>query len=455
MNDENDDLSAFLDQTPETHFHILKYLGLHNLRPLVLSSESAYNIVKKNYLFWHEKFKKNVSSPDNLLVKQTYLFILELKKKYLNYFFILKNVQEVRSEIDTDQIDITHLSRSGNKIFVSSDDQTVKLFEVNDFRQNEVNDSVCFYGNHIRKKQNIDERNFSEFNNADYSMNIFSERNYIFVGHQGGIWTFSNNDKYLVTGSTDKTIRIWSLENYICMHVLKGHKSTIRCLIIEDDYIISGSRDSEIRIWNFDGECLFVLKGHNESVRCIDTHNSQLISGSYDGTVILWDFKLGKKLKFLKRHLQRVYVVKINENYIISAGQCSDIYVSDRNGNLKFVLKEHRSVVVWLIVFKSFLISAGADGNIVKWNLKDGEKEYQIIERKHTTALKYYNGLLIVANNSAVNLYDVKSGNFIRNLLLNCQTVNCVVFDENGIVIGCRKNHKTKLVHISYKQINK
>ncbi|KAM0678139.1 SCF ubiquitin ligase complex subunit cdc4 [Binucleata daphniae] len=383
---------------------------------------------------------------------------------------MIGDIEETRAEIHTNQVDITQISRNKNKIFVSSDDQTVKMFEICNDQENDVCNKFMYDG-HVRKRKSInkedayvgvfDRQNTDKhmcymknlLNKPKINNNLFSSTHSVFVGHQGGVWTFDHNDKYLVTGSTDKTVRIWSIENCMCMYVLKGHKSTIRCLKIADDIIISGSRDSEIRIWNFNGECLHVLKAHTLSVRCLDVLDKYLLTGSYDGSVLLWDYKHGKKLKVLKRHIQRVYAVKITEKYIISAGQCSNIYVSDRQGNLKHVLKEHKSVVVWLEVVGNFLLSAGADGNIVKWNLCTGEKEYQILERKHTTALKYYNGCILVASSQNLNMYDLKNGRFIKCLLTNYEAINALNFDEHGILAGCKKDGMTKIVSITYKQM--
>ncbi|KAM0685648.1 SCF ubiquitin ligase complex subunit cdc4 [Conglomerata obtusa] len=445
--------SMFFSQPPEIQYQILKHMDLHDLRPFILSSPQAYKIVKKNFLFWQHKHNKNTDT--YLLIISTSNYIADLRKKYMNYYFVARCVKEVRAEIDTDQIDITHLYRKGNFIFVSSDDQTVKCFEVSGAVNRSVyDDSTYYFENHVRKKKSIYERNHEHLNYTEnISQNVFLDYERIYVGHQGGIWTFDVNDKYLVTGSTDKTVRVWDLENNLCVNILKGHKSTIRCLKIEEEYVISGSRDGDIRVWSFNGICKYVLKGHTESVRCLDVRANLLVTGSYDGSVILWEFKTGKKVKNLKRHTQRVYAVKIGDDFIVSSGQCGDIFVSDKFGNLKFVLKEHRSVVVWLEILKNYLISAGADGNIIKWNLRSGEKEYQIMERKHTTALKCYNGLMTVATNESLNLYDMKTGRFIRNLLIGCESITCLHFDATGIIVGCKKNQKTKLFYISYKQI--
>lgn len=82
-------------------------------------------------------------------------------------------------------------------------------------------------------------------------------------GHDGGVWALEYRGDTLVTGSTDRTVRIWDLETFTEAHCFLGHKSTVRCLQIVEpvldkitgEYsppyplIVTGSRDSNLRVW--------------------------------------------------------------------------------------------------------------------------------------------------------------------------------------------------------------
>lgn len=400
----------FFELPPEIHAKILINLQLNEIKTLVYASEKLSKIVAYNYLFWSKKHNDNFKT-DFLYHRSATTFMNRLRQKILNYQYVKNCVKEVKCDINTNQADITQIFYdNNNRIIASSDDQSIK---------------IC--------------------NNEGVK--------HVFTGHQGGIWAFMANDQYLVSGSTDKTVRIWDINKVYCIKVLKGHRSTIRCLKITEKFIISGSRDSEIRVWNFDGDCLHILKGHTESVRCMDIHENLLLTGSYDGSVILWDFANGIKIKNMKTHTARVYCTKISEKYIISSGQCHSIYVSSVQGDLKYILKEHRSIVAWLIIDNNFLLSSGADGLCIKWDLSTGEKIYSIQESGHITVMKLHNNLLILGTNTSVNLYEYKKGTYIRNLLRCRILVYDVEFKNNDIIIGYKDYKGTQITKISYKKI--
>ena len=71
-----------------------------------------------------------------------------------------------------------------------------------------------------------------------------------------------------MSGSTDRTLRVWNADSGECTFVLQGHTSTVRCLAMHENNIVSGSRDGTLRVWDVtNGNCLHVLIGHAASVR--------------------------------------------------------------------------------------------------------------------------------------------------------------------------------------------
>jgi WD40 repeat protein len=72
---------------------------------------------------------------------------------------------------------------------------------------------------------------------------------------------FSNDNKYIVSGSLDTSVRIWSVENGEEMMKLEGHTGFVTSVGFSNDnkYIVStSSYEFTHRVWNVsDGTCLY------------------------------------------------------------------------------------------------------------------------------------------------------------------------------------------------------
>ncbi|NXQ84454.1 FBXW7 protein, partial [Nyctibius grandis] len=114
----------------------------------------------------------------------------------------------------------------------------------------------------------------------------------------------------VISGSTDRTLKVWNADTGECVHTLYGHTSTVRCMHLHGNRVVSGSRDATLRLWDIEtGQCLHVLMGHVAAVRCVHKHQSAVtclqfsskfvVTSSDDGTVKLWDLKTGEFVRNL------------------------------------------------------------------------------------------------------------------------------------------------------------
>lgn len=81
---------------------------------------------------------------------------------------------------------------------------------------------------------------------------------------------------------------------------MDSHSRGIACVEYDGQYIISGSSDQSIRVWCADtGKCLHTLEGHTDLVRTLqlDSKSQRIVSGSYDGSLKIWNLQDGKLLK--------------------------------------------------------------------------------------------------------------------------------------------------------------
>ncbi|BGP08647.1 hypothetical protein JCM10049v2_004494 [Rhodotorula toruloides] len=103
------------------------------------------------------------------------------------------------------------------------------------------------------------------------------------------------NFPVLMTGSWDRSVRIWNLETGKEVGVLRGHTRGVRALQFDALKLVTGSMDSTLKIWNWrTGECMRTLRGHRDAVLCLTYDKQLLVSGSGDSTIRVWDFGTGE-----------------------------------------------------------------------------------------------------------------------------------------------------------------
>jgi len=115
----------------------------------------------------------------------------------------------------------------------------------------------------------------------------------------------------LITGSYDRTARVWNLETGTEVHCLTGHTRAVRALQFDAVKLITGSMDHTMKVWNWrTGQCLRTLEGHTEGVVCLNFDSTLLASGSVDATVKVWNLKTGECFT-LRGHLDWVNAVQL------------------------------------------------------------------------------------------------------------------------------------------------
>lgn len=134
------------------------------------------------------------------------------------------------------------------------------------------------------------------------------------VEHDGSIncMELSEDGSVLATGSDDKTIRLWSTktDEIECIGLLEGHDDYITSLAITDNYILSSSSDKTIRKWDMSTcECLLIFRGHGSTVNKIIYSGDFVFSISYDKTARCWDFDTGESVRVFIGHKMSVSAI--------------------------------------------------------------------------------------------------------------------------------------------------
>jgi len=120
---------------------------------------------------------------------------------------------------------------------------------------------------------------------------------YTLTGHQGAVFCLTiipRKPQFLSAGS-EGTIFLWDLEKLAPIKTLIGHTEAVRVLSLspDDKILVSGSIDKFIRIWDFIRlKEIACLKGeHSGALRSlvVSPDCKKLVSGSFDGNYCVWD----------------------------------------------------------------------------------------------------------------------------------------------------------------------
>jgi WD40 repeat protein len=207
-------------------------------------------------------------------------------------------------------------------------------------------------------------------------------------------------DKTLLSASDDNSLIQWDLKARVGIIKLVGHEDSVTCCLsipnrrlasslnIERDFtVVSGSWDRTIRIWDITKKrSLRVLKGHVAPIKTIEycetNGQANLVTGSSNGEIYVWEL-----LKFSPIHKIQAYTETVNRllvvnDSIVSAGNDNCLRAFDSHLNITDKLNLKTPKIRKMIIFRrNFLITLCGVKTIEIWNIEKKcliqKKEFQ------------------------------------------------------------------------------
>jgi len=207
-----------------------------------------------------------------------------------------------------------------------------------------------------------------------------------FEGHTKSVESVcrSADGRFALSGGRDYTLKLWDAATGRCLRTFEGHtyQVTSVCLSADGRYAMSGSEDKTLKLWEIaTGRCLRTFEGHTGWVNsaCLSADGHHALSGSGDGTLKLWEVATGRCLRTFEGHTNDVYSACLSANgrYALSGSHDNTLKLWEvETARCLRTFEGHTSYVgsVCLSADGRYALSAGGGGdNTLKlWEVASG-----------------------------------------------------------------------------------
>jgi len=212
---------------------------------------------------------------------------------------------------------------------------------------------------------------------------------YASEGHESDIYALQVQSRYLVSGSLDKTLRIWDLETFhLVGEPLRGHREEVLCLQFDSrehaDVIISGGSKGELISWRFSTARIIsnVAKAHRDAIAGLKFDQSFLVTASRDMTIKIWE------LPTLCTNPATTEILASSvKPFNTLTGHLGPVNAIDLSGDT--------------------IVSASADGVVKIWSILQGVC-LKSVQEPRSIACVYFDGRMIITGgkNKRLSIYD-------------------------------------------------
>lgn len=252
---------------------------------------------------------------------------------------------------------------------------------------------------------------------------------------------WSDNGDYLVTGSNDCSLKLWSLKKKQVKVTFEGHLSAVTSVSYSHGCIVSSSADGQLKIWSHRGVEITTLHAHDRGVNCCDIlvpvgeedgdedddmiekmeenqswatimakdewkeghmkkkmnkgskvnlEEVTVASSSEDGTCQLWKPLQGNELCTLTGHGDRVVAVAVaGSGQVLSASLDKTVRIWKPVHHKRTDFAVHKDAVTSVVVSPSgnIVVTISRDGTASLWYQNLMDKSHAALTKVHTWQL--------------------------------------------------------------------
>ena len=276
-----------------------------------------------------------------------------------------------------------------NEIATGSVDETIKIWKINTEKNKmSLNKELKGHADSIICIKDFPKLNCFCSTSADNSLKLWNCSSLKCVKtlefHTKCVLTCCYNpigNQEIFSGGEDCLICIWTttkkeLKNYEKKMVLKGHTKRISSLAYADDYeyLISGSDDKTIRIWEMkdinDIQCIKEIKDLLSEIDYLLYLDNRLLVSCEDGVISFIKMNKKKRCRSIKFSNSAVYSFNIfhKHKYLLVGSKDGKARIWKIGTNKREVLKGHTKAITGVADFEEdFVITGSLDCSLKLW----------------------------------------------------------------------------------------
>ncbi|KAN0041813.1 hypothetical protein ACTFIV_004363 [Dictyostelium citrinum] len=143
-------------------------------------------------------------------------------------------------------------------------------------------------------------------------------------------------ENFCMIACTDKTVKLWDIDSNKTELVLNGHKGSVNCLDFLNDYqLITGSSDKSIRMWDIrnPSSAIHNIKSHSSKVKAISIYNNLRMCSGDEDSICLWHLEGSNKPNLLTtiNNLSPVECLSIDDETMLAGFSDGEVSYYDFN----------------------------------------------------------------------------------------------------------------------------
>ena len=278
-------------------------------------------------------------------------------------------------------------------------------------------------------------------------------------------------NKMIATGSYDKTIKLWTLNNgqEIPEKTIYEEGKVFSLLEFEDNMLLSAidktpddiqeinqisKDDILIRLWDvnsIDNKSLFDFKGHSLRVNALVKCNDKFFAScSNDNTIIIWDYVFRQKNKTLQGHTDCILcMILLKDGKLCSGSADTTIKIWDwESGNCINTLEGNNHWVKCLTQLSNGYIISGSQDNLVK--IWDGNRNIADLQ-EHNRSVRSIcqigntNYIATASFDHTIKIWNINKNTSIQTLDEHTSSVINVIYHSNDYLVSCSNDKTVKI----------